>query len=242
MTTRPYRLIAILISVIGLSACAMHHGCPVEPAVANDLTCQERADGWRLLFDGKSMSGWRDYHADTISHAWSVTNGVMAKSVSTEDIVTRESFGDFELAFDWKLSLEGNSGVFTRATEEYSKIYWSGVEFQLLDDSLASDNKDSTHLAGAAYGFYAPPRGVAHIGGNWNSSKIIAKGSHIEYWMNGRKTIEYEVWTPQWQAMVAKSKFRAYPNFGLAKSGLIGIQGDHPGSLELRNIKIRVLK
>ena len=83
---------------------------------------------------------------------------------------------------------------------------------------------------------------MAHNGGQWNSSRIIARGAHIEHWMNGRKTIEYEAWTPEWKAKVAGSKFHTYPNFGLAKSGLIGFQGDHNGSLELRNIKIRVLK
>jgi hypothetical protein len=215
----------------------------IAPAPANTLTAREKADGWQLLFDGTSLENFRDYKADTLSSAWHVVNGVITKTRGgVEDMVTRQSFGDFEFAWDWRLSPGGNSGVFIRATEEYDKIYWSAIEFQLLDDSLATDNKDSTHLAGAAYGFYAPPRHVANIGGNWNSSKIVARGGHIEHWMNGRKTLEYEIWTPQWDAMVAKTKFRPYPNFAKARSGLIGFQGDHPGSLELRNLKIKVLK
>jgi hypothetical protein len=229
-----------------LAACSprgVSVGSPVEPTGPNTLTSAERSAGWRLLFDGKSLANFRDYHADTLSHAWRVVDGVITKTQGgIEDMVTRESFADFEFAWDWRLSLHGNSGVFFRATEEYDKIYWSSPEFQLLDDSLASDNKDSTHLAGAAYGLFAPPRGVAKVGGNWNSSKIVARGSHIEHWMNGRKTIEYEAWTPAWKALVAKSKFHSYPNFGLAKSGLLGFQGDHEGSLELRNLKIRALK
>lgn len=246
MTTQ-FRSVVLLASfaalVVACSPRGASVGSPAEPTGPNTLTSRERADGWRLLFDGKGLSNFRDYHADTLSRAWSVVDGVITKTKGgVEDMVTRESFGDFEFAFDWRLSLHGNSGVFFRATEEYDKIYWSAPEFQLLDDSLASDNKDSTHLAGAAYGLFAPPRGVAKIGGNWNSSKIVARGSHIEHWMNGQKTIEYEAWTPEWKAMIARSKFRSYRNFGLAKSGLIGFQGDHDGSLELKNIKIRVLK
>jgi len=242
------RALALLGSATAIIACASRGSvAPSAPVVAapqapNTLTAQERADGWRLLFDGTSMKGWRDYHADTISGAWSIVAGVITKTKSAEDIVTRESFGDFELSFDWKLPLRGNAGAFFRATEEYTKIYWSAPEFQLLDDSIGADGRNPLTSAGAAYGLYAPPRGIAKIGGNWNTSRIVAKGSHVEHWMNGQKTIEYEAWTPEWLDKVAKSKFHTYPNFGLAKSGLIGFQGDHNGSLELRNIKIRVLK
>lgn len=214
----------------------------VEPAGPNVLTSSERADGWRLLFDGTSLKNFRDYHADTLSSAWTVVDGVITKVRGTEDMVTRESFGDFELSWDWRLTPGGNSGVFFRATEEYDKIYWSAPEFQLLDDSLAPDGKDPLTSAGAAYDLYPAPRGVARNGGQWNSSRIVARGSHVEHWMNGVKTIEYEAWSPEWKAKVAASKFHPYPNFGLARRGLIGFQGDHAGKLELRNIKIRVLQ
>ncbi|HEY6218950.1 MAG TPA: family 16 glycoside hydrolase [Gemmatimonadaceae bacterium] len=216
---------------------------PCQPSITpNSLSPCEQAQGWRLLFDGTSLKNFRDYKADTLSSAWHVVNGVITKNVGAEEMVTRDKFGDFEFAWDWRLSPRGNSGVFFRATEEYDKIYWSAIEFQLLDDSLASDNKDSTHLAGAAYGFYMPPRHIAKIGGNWNSSKIVARGGHIEHWMNGVRTLSYDIWTPQWDAMVAKTKFKPYPNFAKAKEGIIGFQGDHPGTLELRNLKIRPLK
>jgi len=242
-----FRSVATLASFTAIMAGCSHRGVTVgsptmEPTAPNMLTSTERADGWRLLFDGTSLKNFRDYHADTLSHAWSVVDGVLTKTRSTEDIVTRESFGDFELAWDWRLTPGGNSGAFFRATEEYDKIYWSAPEFQLLDDSLAPDGKNPLTSAGAAYDLYAPPRGVARNGGQWNSSRVVARGSHIEHWMNGQKTIEYEAWTPEWKAKVAASKFHPYPNFGLAKSGLIGFQGDHAGKIELRNIKIRVLK
>ncbi len=245
--TMKFRSAVRLASFTILAAACARGGVSVgspapQPAGPNTLTASERADGWLLLFDGKSLSNFRDYHADTLSHAWSIVDGAIVKTRSTEDIVTRQPFADFELAWDWKLPPAGNSGVFIRATEEYDKIYWSGPEFQLLDDSLAPDGRSPLTSAGAAYGLYAPPRGVARNGGQWNSSRIVARGSHVEHWMNGQKTIEYEAWSPEWKAKVAASKFAAYPHFGLARSGLIGFQGDHAGSLELRNIKIRVLK
>ena len=242
-----FRSVVTLMSLAALVAACSPRGAAVgslamEPTGPNTLTSKERADGWRLLFDGTSLKNFRDYHADTLSHAWSIVDGVIVKTKSTEDIVTRESFADFELSFDWKLPPGGNAGAFFRATEEYDKIYWSAPEFQLLDDSLAPDGRNPLTSAGAAYGLYAPPRGVAKNGGQWNSSRIVARGPHVEHWMNGQKTIEYEAWMPEWKDKVAKSKFHTYPNFGLAKGGLIGFQGDHNGSLELRNLKIRVLK
>jgi Domain of Unknown Function (DUF1080) len=236
-------LASFALLVAACSQRAVSVGSPAAgPTALNTLTPLERTDGWRLLFDGNSLSTFRDYHADTLSHAWSIVDGVIVKTRSTEDIVTRESFANFELSWDWMLPPGGNSGVFIRATEEYDKIYWSGPEFQLLDDSLAPDGTSALTSAGAAYGLYAPPRGVARNGGHWNSSRIVANGSHVEHWMNGQKIVEYEAWSPDWKAKVAASKFNAYPNFGLARSGLIGFQGDHAGSVELRNIKIRVLR
>jgi hypothetical protein len=215
---------------------------PETPPPINTLSAREQREGWKLLFDGKSLANWRAYRADTIGPAWTIVGGVLTKLRPGDDIVTRETFGDFELAFDWMVSPRGNAGVFFRATEEYNKIYWSAPEFQLADDSLTPDSRNPMTAAGAAYQMWPAPRGVAKFGGNWNSSRIVAKGPHVEHWMNGVKTIEYEAWSPEWKAKVAASKFKDYPNFGLAKAGLIGIQGDHGGRLELKNIKIRVLK
>jgi hypothetical protein len=253
------RILPCMAALMLLAACqpgvsvgsAQTSAQPEVPAGPNMLTARERADGWKLLFDGKSMAAWRPYKSkdprarptpDSITPVWTIVDSVIRKLRPGEDIVTRESFGDFELVFDWKVSPRGNAGLFFRATEEYDKIYWSAPEFQIADDSLTADSRNPLTSAGAAYGLYAPPKGAAKFGGNWNTSRIIARGPHVEHWMNGVKTIEYEAWSPEWKAKVAASKFNCCPNFGLAKSGLIGIQGDHGGSLELKNIKIRPLK
>jgi hypothetical protein len=211
-------------------------------AAMNTLSAKEQRDGWRLLFDGKTLNGWRAYKADTIGPSWKVIDGVLTKTRPGDDIVTRDSYANFELAWEWRVTPAGNSGVFIRANESQSKIYWSAVEYQIADDSLTPDSKNPLTSAGAAYGLYAPPKGVAKFAGNWNASRIVANGTHVEHWMNGVKTIEYEVGSPDFNAKVAASKFKPYDGWGKNKTGIIGIQGDHTGTLELRNLTIRVIK
>ncbi|HEY2850873.1 MAG TPA: DUF1080 domain-containing protein, partial [Gemmatimonadaceae bacterium] len=106
----------------------------------------------------------------------------------------------------------------------------------------AEDNKTRFTCAGAAYGIYASPEGHLKPVGEWNSTRIIVKGNHVEHWLNGFKLLEYELGSPDWLDRLKKSKFSAWPNYGLAKSGHIGLQGDHPGTLAFRNIRIRELK
>ena len=150
-------------------------------------------------------------------------------------------YGDFELSLDWKLAPGGNAGLFYRGTEEYDHIYWSAPEYQLLDDAGHPDGKNRLTAAGSSYGLYPAAEGVVKPAGEWNTSRIVVKGAHVEHWLNGTKLLEYELWSPDWKEKVAASKFGKWPNYGLAHRGLIGLQGDHDGSLALRNIKIREL-
>ena len=208
----------------------------------NTLSAAERAAGWRLLFDGTSLNGWRAYQGDTIPPAWRVVNGSITKNVTTRDMVTVEQFGDFDLTFEWKLATGGNSGLFYRATEEYDRVYWSATEYQLLDDPNAADGRNRLTAAGAAYGLYPAPQGVVKPAGEWNSSRVVAIGPMVEHWLNGQKIISYTQWSPDWEAKVQASKFKDYPNYGRAARGHIALQGDHRGDLELRNIKIRAIR
>ena len=211
---------------------------------SNKLTDAERRDGWRLLFDGTSLDGWRQYQADSVPTAWRVIDGAIAKNVGTRDIITRDQFGDFELSFDWKVATGGNAGVFYRATEEYERVYWSAPEYQLLDDpnAGAEGSGDRLRAAGSAYGLYSSPSGILKAANEWNTARIVALGGHIEHWLNGTKLLEYEAWSPEWEAKVKASKFNDWPNYGRAKRGHIGLQGDHRGDLALRNIRIRELR
>jgi len=198
--------------------------------------------GWRTLFDGKSLAAFRGYRSDSIPAGWRIVDGTLTKSGGVGDLVTRDRFADFELSFDWKLGSGGNSGVLYRVTEEYDHPYWSGPEYQLLDDAGHPDGKSRLTAAGSDYGLYPAPAGVVKPADQWNSSLIVVKGNHVQHWMNGQKLLEYDLGSPDWEARVKASKFGAWANYGRATTGYISIQGDHDGVLALRNIKVRVLK
>ena len=200
---------------------------------------QQSRTKWHVLFDGTSLDAWRGYKTEKVPSGWRIDDGLLVKDASVGDIVSKGEFGDFELELEWKIGEAGNSGIFYRGTEEYDHIYWSAPEYQLLDDIKAADNKTRLTCAGAAYALYPSPAGHLKPVGEWNRTRIIAKGAHVEHWLNGVKLLEYELWSPDWEAKVKSSKFAMYPNFGRAKKGHIGLQGDHNGALGFRNIRVR---
>lgn len=234
------------------SACARVATQSATPTAAhNTLSAAEKKAGWKLLFDGTSMNAWRGYQMKEMPAEWAIVDGTLSKTKTTEDIVTRDKFGDFELLIDWKVAPRGNSGIFYRATEDEKRVYWSAPEYQLAEDSLTPDSRNIMTSAGAVYGFYPSIRGIAKRANEWNTTKIVAKGSHVEHWLNGTLIAQYEMWSPEWNIKLRGDptdstkkplKFAPYPNWGMAKSGYIAIQGDHNGALNLRNIKIRELK
>lgn len=227
------------ISALAAAACALLvagvAGQARKPAAASG--------GWKTLFDGTSLDAWRGYKSETVPEGWRIQDGTLYKDTRVADLVTRDQFGDFELTIDWQLSDAGNAGIFYRGTEEYSHIYWTAPEYQLLDNEKAEDNKTPLTLAAAAYGLYPPvPEAKPRPIGEWNATRIIAKGAHVEHWLNGVKAVAYELWSPDWEAKVQASKFKAWPNYGRAKKGYFALQGDHAGTLAFRNIKVRELK
>jgi hypothetical protein len=193
---------------------------------------------WRSLFDGKSLDGWRGYKSDAVPAGWTAANGILSKETPVGDLMTKEQFGDFELIWEWKIASGGNSGVLYRGTEEYDHIYWTAPEYQLLDDANSPDGKSRLTAAASAYGLYPFPAGVVKPAGQWNSSRLVVRGAHVEHWLNDVK-IEYELWSPDWTAKVAASKFKDWPDYGKHQHGYISIQGDHTGNLSVRNIRIR---
>jgi hypothetical protein len=196
---------------------------------------------WQWLFDGKSTDAFRGWNSEGLPAGWQIVDGTLSKEGPVDDLVTLRQFGNFELELQWKIGKEGNSGIFYRGTREYDHIYWSAPEYQLLDDANAHDGRNRLTAAGSAYALYAAPAGIVKPYGEWNTARILVNGTHVEHWMNGQLVVEYDLESPDWKARVAASKFSNYPNYGLAKSGSIGIQGDHPGSVALRRIRIREL-
>ena len=220
---------------------------PIESAIRNP---QSTMTGWQTLFDGKSLDAWRGYKTETIPDGWRIEQGTLAKDGHVGDLISREQFGDFELEIDWKIGEAGNSGIFYRGVEDFDyrgkpnddRIYTTAPEYQLLDDIKAEDNKTPLTRAGANYGLYPSAHGSLKPVGGWNQARILAKGPHVEHWLNGTKVVEYELWSPDWEAKIQSTKFRAWPKFGRATRGHIGLQGDHAGGLAFRNIRIRELR
>jgi hypothetical protein len=206
----------------------------------NMLTAEEQAAGWRLLFDGKTIQGWRGYRMDSVPSGWRVEDGALTRVAGGADLITREQFGDFELSLEWKVAPGGNSGIMYRVTEEYDYAYQSGPEFQVLDDAGHADGKSRLTAAGAAYGLYPAPAGVVKAAGEWNAARIVVRGAHVEHWLNGVKVVEYELGSPDWEARVQQSKFAQWPHYGRAALGYIALQ-DHGDWVAYRNIKLRVL-
>ncbi len=233
--------VLMAVTVATLAAGCQTSTVKAAQAVAGAPQTTVRAGEWRSLVDGNSLAAWRGYKRDTVPAGWSATDGVVSKTRPVADIVTRDEFGDFELSLEWKISKGGNAGVFYRGTEEYDRIYWTAPEYQLLDDDNTPDGENPLTRAATAYGLYARTAGELKPVGEWNEARIIARGAHVEHWLNGIKTIEYDLWSPDWLAKVKASKFSEWPNYGLAKRGRIALQGDHLGRLDFRNVKIREL-
>ena len=215
---------------------------------AVSLSAAAAASGdWQSLLEADAAPQWHGWsdrsRADQpiLPSGWQVAGGVLSKEGKVDDLVTVRPYRNFELELEWKIGKAGNSGIFYRGTREYDHIYWSGPEYQLLDDANAEDNKSPLTLAGADYALYGAPADAAHPYDHWNRTRLLVNGNHVEHWLNGRKVVDYDLGSPDWKQKVAASKFSAYLHYGVAASGLIGIQGDHPGALAIRNIRIREL-
>lgn len=205
----------------------------------NMLTDRERADGWELLFDGATIDAWRGFKQENLSDGWAVEDGAIVRTGDGGDIVSREEYGDFDLKLDWRLETGGNSGVFFRVSEDAESVWHTAPEVQILDDDAHADGRTPETSAGSNYAIHAPTRPAAGPIGEWNTLRLIVQGSHVEHWLNGVKIVEYELGTPDWQALVAASKFAEFP-YGQSTRGHLALQ-DHGDRVSFRNLKIRRL-
>lgn len=200
---------------------------------------------WKQLFDGKSLKGWHKYNGGEVT-GWSVKDGLLYNSGTGSDhggdIVTDEEFGDFVLYVEWKIDLKSNSGIFYKVVEgKEDAIYKTGIEYQLLDDKNWPDKLEAHQYTGANYAMNAPKGAVVKPLDQFNVSKIIVKGTHVEHWLNDVKVVKYILWNDQWKANKEHGKWKEYHNYGLAKIGKIGLQ-DHGGLTIFKVIKIKKLK
>ncbi len=216
---------------------------PLLAAEPNTLTAKEKSAGWKLLFDGKTLDGWRGYKTEAIGAGWKVQDGALVLTAAKAgDLLTAQEYADFDLTFEWKISEGGNSGVIYRAGLGESAPYRYGPEYQVLDNEKAADNKLGNHLAGSLYDMGPEaPRDLTKPVGQWNQSRLVVKGWKVEHWLNGKQIVAADLASPEGKAMIAKSKFKDWPKFATLAKGYIALQ-DHGNIVSFRAIKIRELK
>jgi hypothetical protein len=220
----------------------------------NTLTAAERTAGWKLLFDGRTMDGWRGAYMDKLpARGWEVRDGILSiqesgggEAAFGGDIVTLDEYSDFELLVDFRLTPGANSGIKYFVIEEQPRTPGSakGLEYQLLDDAGHPDaklgirgNRTCASLYDLIPAANKPPVTI----GEWNQARILVKGTHVEHWLNGVKVLAFERGGPEFLAHKAESKFKDIPGFGEYARGRILLQ-DHGNRVSFRNIKIRILE
>ena len=233
-TSRPAVVLAVCTALAATVALA---------AEAPGLTDAEKAEGWRLLFDGKTTNGWRSFKKKTFpSQGWRVEDGTLKKvgGVRGGDIVTDATFGDFDLRWEWRISTNGNNGLKYFITEERGSAI--GHEYQMLDDAGHPDGKRGPIRQTASFYDVLPPKAGKTLKpiGEWNSSRVLVQGNHVEHWLNGEKVLEYELGSEAVKAAVAKSKFKDVAGFGTHVRGHI-LLTDHGDEAAFRNMRLREL-
>lgn len=246
-------LIVLMVMVIMTLSCKEKAKATVEEktgeAMAEVNSEMEKQEEWTVLFDGTSFDAWKEYNADTISENWKLEDGAMVfyppKKYEAQNLVTKKEYTDFVLSLEWKISEGGNSGIFWGVHEDsnLNEAYQTGPEIQVLDNQKHPDAKNgTTHQAGALYDMIAPSKDVTKPVGEWNTCVITINhktnvGSVV---LNGEASVDFPVNNPEWGAMVAKSKFADWDDFGKYTTGRIGLQ-DHSDMVSYRNIKIKEL-
>jgi hypothetical protein len=242
MKLKKYTIHTIILSIFVLSTiscvCQKH----------NTLTQEETAAGWKLLFDGKTMNGWKDYNGTSLTAPWHVVDGCIQAKGSGGDadgyIVTQDLYENFELYWEWKLSVGGNSGMLYHVVERpmFKVPYVTGPEYQLIDDDNYEIPLEEWQKLGVDYAMYLPDRSLMNVNpaGEWNNSKIVFDNGFVEHWLNGVKILEFEAWSDDWFVRKNSGKWANAPEYGLAKKGVICLQ-DHGSPASFRNIKIRTI-
>jgi hypothetical protein len=210
----------------------------------NSLSEAEKNGGWQLLFDGKTTNGWHNYGREGVK-GWAVEDGnlIALGKKGGGDIISNDQYADFDLRLEWKVEAGANSGVFFRVIDDparYKHVYETGPEYQLIDDEGWEGELEESQKTAANYAMHWAEDRPVRPAGEWNETRILVQGRHVEHWLNGEKILEYELWTDDWEARVQNSKWKDTPAYGRAQKGYLALQ-DHGKKTWFRNIKIRTL-
>ena len=232
------RILLISLTLVGLS-------CKQNEEQHNTLSPLEVAEGWTLLFDGESLDQWRSYLKDELT-GWIVEDGTMkalGKGGEAEgDIITLKQYENFELSLEWKIDTGGNTGILYMVFEDtaFQQVFHTGPEYQLIDDLGWPEPLEDWQQTGANYAMHIAENPDIRPAGEWNTSRILKEGSHVEHWLNGKKVVVYELWTEDWESRVKSGKWKEFPGYGQYPIGHISLQ-DHGSAAWFRNLKIREL-
>ena len=214
---------------------------------ANKLSDAEKAEGWKLLFNGQNLDGWHIYKGKE-SNSWVAEGGLLHclgsekdKSDKRADLTSDDKYENFEFQTDWKLAPKGNSGIIYLASEDEESAYLTGPEYQLIDDVNFPEKLEDWQKTGANYAMGGPLVAAAKPIGEWNTTRIIVNKGHVEHWLNGQKTAEYTFNSPEWKKLKTTGKWKDAKNYGTVKKGHIDLQ-DHGSEVWFKNMKIKELK
>lgn len=223
--------------VVAIVCCLL--SVPPVRADEQEWTVLEEAD-WTVLFDGTSTDAWRGYNKGKMPDGWVIDDGTLHRKDGAGDIITKKQYGDFVLELEWKVAEGGNSGIMYRVSEGDDAPYWSGPEYQILDNATHRDGQNKMTSAGALYGLYETDPTVAKAPGEWNYAMIVVHDSHIQHWLNGKKIVDCEIGSDDWNERLAKSKFASWEKFAKNKTGHIALQ-DHGDPIWFRKIRVHAL-
>jgi hypothetical protein len=235
-------IIAALLVAVATGVCVSRQSSAAEPAAASKgAKAKKREQGFTKLLQGDKEKTWVGYNKEAgWPEGWELADGVLYRKSGGGDLQTVEEFQDFDLRFGWKVSEGGNSGVMYRVSREKGPAYETGPEYQVLDNAKHQDGKNPLTSSGSLYGLYAAGEDVVKPAGEWNTARIVVRGNHVRHFLNGKKVVDAEIGSDDWNKRLAASKFASWPKFAKNERGFIVLQ-DHGDEVWFRNLRIKKL-
>ncbi|HVX27793.1 MAG TPA: DUF1080 domain-containing protein [Parafilimonas sp.] len=246
------KILSFLSATIILAACnssSSNSNTTDTTTTATDTTSSMSTNdsGWISLFDGSTLNGWHTFGETGVSPKWTVDSGAIHFNPDTKgddgDLVSNDSFANFDLKVDWKIATGGNSGILFYVQDDkpkYEDTYKTGPEMQVLDDAKNDDNKTPSHRAGSLYDMIQATPGAVKPAEQWNSAEIVSNNGKLDFYLNGTHVVDTHIFDDNWKKMIANSKFKQWPAFGTFQDGHIALQ-DHGFNVWYKNVMIKKL-